>query len=440
MDPASYIADRFTSVESAALSSPSTRSGDAAAKAVQDRINDAFDTLFGPERVTAIDDATQKLMSYPAGQLDWIGGFSRNSRGKILLETYLTPVLRCYSGYRHSWSRIPICESIARTRSPAILHAAPLSVLARVQTGGVYLLRKALADLPGVNDAKIHNAQPSAEYTAQNLVFDIHDDRCDAGPYRDVRRQHPEIAALITTWKPACPDTVGFFIAQYERTTIIIPTVEILRQCYFPNRTALEMFLMATETTPYLNRLVAFNGFGYVEACNNDVRCYPIRARANIERAEREISQLLPRAAAYHRRHGDLLPILIRPPFAGRVRLSGAALEANSMNGNRLLFFPFGVTFGPAIAAPPKRSSHTTMQFAPRLGVYGVSLPEVEAELRWHGAETWFGAHDVRLFPRMRDAVVRGIEDHTYASSPKNLFQHNDFGSYREWLLRHGRV
>lgn len=403
----------------------------------------ALDEFFAPERVTNVDEATQKIMSHPAGQLDWIGGFARNAHGKLLIEAYLTPVLRCYIPYRHSWAKIPICESIVRTRSPAILHPVPVKILGRISCGGIYLLRKALADLPGIQDAKIYDDHDPPEFTSYNLVFDIQDERCYAAPYRDIKHKFPQLAKLIETWKSPCPDSVSFFIARDGKTTVVIPTIEILRSCYLPNRTALEDFLTSPDRRTFLStsRYVGFNGFRYVDGLNEDVVCYPARAERNIERAEREITQLLPRASAYNQRHGTLLPILIGPPFAGRVRLSGSAVSTDSQGGNKLIFFPHGVGFGPINGVRNRgRRPRSVMAFAPDLEKYAVELTDVPARVEWYHADTWTAAHDVRLFRRMTDAVVRGIENHTYSGPVEELFTDNDFGHYREWLLRHNYV
>lgn len=316
-------------------------------------------------------------------------------------------------------------------------------LLGRIHSGGIYLLRKALAELPGIRDAKIYSHRDSPEFTSHNFVFELQDERCSAGPYRDIKQTFPQIAQLIESWKSPCPDSVSFFIAHHGDKTIIIPTIEILRSCYFPNRTALEDFLTSPDARSFLSasKYVGFNGFRYIYGLDEDVVCYPARAERNIARAEREITQLLPRAAAYNQRHGTLLPILIGPPFAGRVRLSGSAVTTKCENGTSLLFFPYGIGFGPINGVRSKgRRPRSVMPFAPDLDKYGVELTEVRSRLEWYHADTWTASHDVRLFRRMTDAVVRGIETHTYSGPVEELFADNDFGHYREWLLRHNYV
>lgn len=103
------------------------------------------------------------------------------------------------------------------------------------------------------------------------------------------------------------------------------------------------------------------------------------------------------------------------------------------------MFFPHGVHFGPTKGAQ-RTPARDTMAFAPTLDRYGVSLDEIRASLEWYHPEPWFAAHDVRLFPGMTRAVVDGIAFGSYIGPPEHIFADDNFGRYREWLLRSGRV
>jgi hypothetical protein len=65
---------------------------------------------------------------------------------------------------------------------------------------------------------------------------------------------------------------------------------------------------------------------------------YPFRLEAGKERALWELGQLLPRACIYSRSKCGALPILIRPPFTGRVSISGQGLTKHRSGREYTLF------------------------------------------------------------------------------------------------------
>lgn len=394
------------------------------------------DWVFPPVPVTEIDASTQRVMSFPVGQLDWIAGFDVRPGGKIRVGAYLTPALRCFGSVRYEWSRMPVCEAIVRTGGPTHVHAIPLRILERLRPGGHYFLRRSLADVTGTTHRTtlLGNAP---EMRSQDRVLELADERSTVLTFRHIKKLHPQIAGLIERWAP-CPDPVAFYIASHEETTIIIPTAEILRSHYFPRGDMLERFLTATDQGPFVGRFAAFDGFKYISPHSDEEHfCYPVRAQRNIARAEHEIWQLMPRAVAYYRRYGDALPLLIRPPFVGKVRVEGSAL-IESIDGSEHLFFPAGCSFAPP--AKVRRSSYIEKAFAPHIDRYSVSLSALRCGIGWRAASLEGEACNIWHFPRMTKAIVNARVSGALKVSSAGLLHGDNFSRIREWILQTDRV
>lgn len=392
-----------------------------------------------PAAICKPDIANQKILNTPVGQMDWIGAFSLNDR-KLRVEIHLTPVVHCYDAYRNSLGAYPPCLAVGRTKSPTVVYAAPVRVLPRMRYNHTYLLARSLADLPGVSgQTKLHGLT-RPPLTSVELAFTLRDGASFVAPFRDIKRKFPKLTNIIESWSPPCPPSVSFYIARDNCTTVIVPTAEILRECYMPDRMQLEAFLTATEERSFLGNFIGFDGFRYVKASGDPIRFWPMRAKRNVRRAEYEMSQLMPRAVAYYQRYGKILPILVRPPFEGPVQITGRAVIESSRERN-VIFFPLGTHFGPHFPRKDRRaSSHLTMPFAPFLRWDGIELAEICAWTPTYERDLQSEAHDVHLFPRMAAAVIQGIECGSYSHPVEQLFHRNDFGGFRQWLLRKNRV
>jgi hypothetical protein len=316
------------------------------------------------------------------------------------------------------------------------VHPIPFRTLQRLRPRGFYLLRKSLADVPGLTNT-IAALDQARETASQERIVELADERSTVLTFRHLKQRHGEIAELIERWAP-CPDSVAFYIAWDQSVTIIIPTVEILRNHYFPGGDTLEHFLTATERGPFVGHFAAFDGFKYISP-NSDQKqvCYPVRAQRNLPRAEHEIRQLMPRAVAYHRRYGDGLPILIRPPFVGKVRVEGNALT-QSVESIDLVFFPFGCSFAPPVT--PRQSTYIEKAFAPNIGRRSASLEALRCGVKWWSSSFKVEACDIRIFPRMARAIANAHAMGRLKLPPRSLLHDDNFDCLREWILRTNRI
>lgn len=273
-------------------------------------------------RIVPLDAVNQ-----PVGQLDWIGGFS--SRGCNELEAYMTPAVRCIA--RTPATRDLYSTAIARTKDASVVRTFRLKSIADVTLGGIHFLAKSPFPISIPEETAVHDDRSSWE---ARCLLHINDEESLCLPFSELSRRKPDIAAMIASWNP-CPPSVSFFVTESQGLTAIIPTTAILQACYMPAKLADHL----TNTHPRDHfadgRQVAFNGFSFGRLKSAH---YPKRCTENFLRAEREISQILPRAVAYFKSHGDCLPLLLRPPFLGKAIVSGRCAFLREKNLSYILF------------------------------------------------------------------------------------------------------
>ncbi len=122
------------------------------------------------------------------------------------------------------------------------------------------------------------------------------------------------------------PQHVAVYVVEDSGQIVIMPCGAILQSCYMPTAAYLSAWLEGPASSFACDKVI-YNGFGFFNYDqSSSLRVYPIRAARDREFAEREISQLLPRALTYASREGGEMPFIIRPPFRGRVRVRGKAV------------------------------------------------------------------------------------------------------------------
>jgi len=200
--------------------------------------------------------------------------------------------------------------------------------------------------------------------------------------FAELRSHDRDLAALIESHAD-CPDTAAFFVARDGARSIAIPTGLILRAFYTPTGSYLAAYLEAPERPRnYASPDVFFTGFKYTS--NLQERIYPFRVARFIARAEHEISQLLPRAAAHYQTTGTT-PILIRPPFLGAVQLNGRGIEKKTRSRDLAVILSDLTALTPLasklanLAHERKHRSTRADSFAPQFGRDFVYLPLIDA-------------------------------------------------------------
>jgi hypothetical protein len=290
----------------------------------------------------------------PLGQIDYIGGFA--SRNGLELEAYMTPVIRCLESGGNGKCR---CVSVMRLGSTSVRRRFKLKHLWSATMSG-------LNELQGSSRQYRARGPVVREQGSDDLAFvqiDIRDDRSACLPFEDIRKQRPELIQLIDDWCP-CPDSVSFFIIDDDYTTIVLPTASILTACYHPQLLGTHLNGGPKET--FSSSDCAFDGFSFGP---RRYSTFPFRAARNLERAEHEVSQIIPRALAYYQLHGTFAPLLVRTPFVGRTDIRGRA-TAREIVGRTLLLFTAEVEFYTAVGGAVSSASlisRNDLQFAPHL-------------------------------------------------------------------------
>lgn len=273
-------------------------------------------------RIAPLDTADE-----PIGQLDWIGGFS--SRGCTELDAYMTPAVRCVE--RGSGTRGLYCSAIARTKHASVARTFRLKSVADVNLGGIHFLAKSPFPIAIPARTTVHDDRNNLE---ARCLLDLSDETSMCLPFSELSRRKPDVATMIASWS-TCPPSVSFYVIESPGLTAIIPTAAILQACYMPAKLA--DHLTSTHPPGHFadGRHIAFNGFSFGRASDG---YFPRRCTENFLRAEREVKQILPRAVAYFKRYGDCLPLLVRPPFLGKVIVSGRNACLREENRSYLLF------------------------------------------------------------------------------------------------------
>jgi hypothetical protein len=260
-------------------------------------------------------------------QLDWISGFEISDSCGLQLQASITPCLRCIEQDGQG--------AVKRTIG-SVTTAVNLGSLARLVPGTQYWLASGLNQIGILGQGQLID-QRHEQLVERDTFFD--DDSSFVCTMTDLRSKRPALAGVISefAW---CPDSTAFFVSEHGYETTIIPTGEILRACYMPSIEHLVEFIedgwdgvYETNRTSSRHSDVHFTGFAF--ECSPR-KSYPYRVARNRSRAELEIRQLLPRAAVYGRSHPGSLPILIRPPFIGRVVIRGKAIVSRGVVYERL--------------------------------------------------------------------------------------------------------
>lgn len=280
-------------------------------------------------------------------------------------------------------------------------HECDIRLLERLAMGSHFWLRRAYRDLGGAHSGNLlgrHSKLLNAE-----IPIEINDSSSTVVTLRQLAQTDRAIADEIQSHAP-CNDSTGFFIASDTENTVVIPTSEILRACYMPSGAYLADYLMpydrSSSSTKYAHGTVAFNGYGYFD---RPAKLFPVKIARYHERAQHEISQLLPRACAHSRLFSNEKPILIRPPFTGRVIIGGRALMARSPERGKITIFVSPVSFVPPCSLSPAEriTRHFVLPFAPRVVGQEVFLSEIGASAR----SSLRKRNDAATFPRQMAAL-----------------------------------
>lgn len=349
-------------------------------------------------RLTPLDTTDESL-----AQLDWIGAFS--AQKCIEVETHLMPVIRCLE-FQNGNRR---CVNVARSRCEHLVRRLTLTKLRDVTLSGLHGLVGATGPYGAPDDPRVAAMRPHVQ--PYNSRIFISDDNSEAVPFANLKRSDAALADFVSGFSQ-CPDTVSFFIVREEATTHIFQTGSILQACYLP--AALDTHLHTAEPEAGLNnKLTMFDGFRYTPLAK---RHFPFRAARNLARAQHEVNQILPRAAAYFRRNRTFLPLLVRPPFVGNANVRGLTFVYDR-DCRRTVLFPAAIDFYSAVEdrvfktiAERRRS----LEYAPRLylssglsNAGGLSLrPWSEPPFREPDAES---AHDTRFFRHVEREVAMRI-------------------------------
>lgn len=270
-----------------------------------------------------------------------------------------------------------------------------------------------------------HRARPTA------IVSDIQVD--DAGstalPSSDLEKLRPEIAAVIAT-RGQCPPSVSYYLQDNWDTTYAIPTASILQACYAPS--ALASHLADPRKAPsFASDTNVFDGYSY----GQPGLCYPMRSLRFIDRAEHEVSQILPRAATYYRIHRTFSPLLLRPPFTGKVTVAGSAVT-KELDGRRVVVFTSSVCFysKSAEALRHARYSRHKPHFARQL--YRVTaLADAGRGASYHGLQYSYDEFcDTHLFGRISRAVLESMRRGELREGPDVTYDVDELMRYQNWV------
>lgn len=301
-------------------------------------------------------------------QLDWVSGFTVD-RGRVELEVVLTPVLRCFDGDRDDGQ----CSAAVRMHISPIRRAAPLIAAQRCAIGNLLYNDLKCSEVARLDRGQMHDPRPM---THEWQIVDIQDHNSDVVTFGSLDPESP-LSQLITERAP-CPPHTAFFLIHESNLTIAIPTSEVLIESYVPMATLFSDFIAgARQAGDFLRDGVEFDGFAFAR---QPYKLYPFRALRNVRRGIFELEQLLPRACAYFRRNGAM-PIMIRPPFTGRVAVGGSALKRRSGSHEYVLFVGSVKYETPYefLSRDRERPLLDCMRFAPVLFEDSVQLDELGA-------------------------------------------------------------
>jgi hypothetical protein len=168
--------------------------------------------------------------------------------------------------------------------------------------------------------------------TRITTTFDDHDSHILT--FAQLSKTMPNAAALVGRWAPCQPD-IAFFVARSERRTVVIPTSEVLRVSYVLTRRVFNALIRGSLEGLFEIGYIGFTGSRFAL---RDRQLAPSMICEAFERGKRELQQLMPRACVYWSHHARALPILIRPPFSGRVDIVGRAISTRCSADDYILF------------------------------------------------------------------------------------------------------
>lgn len=301
-------------------------------------------------------------------QVDWVSGFTLDGE-QLKIELALTPVLRCFDGD----SDYGECSAAVRIRVSPVRRVAPLISVQRCAIGNLLYDDPKCTQVARSDQGAMHDLRP---ITRERRLVDVQDYNTDVVTFGTLDRQSP-LAEMISERAP-CHAHMALFLIHEKNVTIAIPTSEVLLASYVPTATLFSDFIAGTRTSiEFLANGMEFDGFQFVRQPH---RCYPFRALRNVKRALFELDQLLPRACAYGRRHGAM-PIIIRPPFTGRVAIGGPTLKRRNGDHEYILFVG-RISYTTAHEFLSRDRQHSfvrDLRFAPVLYEESVTLDELGA-------------------------------------------------------------
>ena len=301
-------------------------------------------------------------------QLDWVSGFTVD-RGCVELEVVLTPVLRCFDGGRDDG----LCSAAVRMHIPPIRRAAPLSAAQRCAIGNLLYDDRKCSQVALLDRGEMRDPRPT---TYEWRLVDLQDHNSGVVTFGSLAPESP-LSTLITE-RAQCPPHTAFFLIHEANATIAIPTSEVLMASYVPTAKLFSDFIAgACRATDFMNDPIGFDGFAFA---GQPRKLYPFRALRNVKRGFLELEQLLPRACAYWRRHGTM-PIIIRPPFIGRVAIGGYAITRRT-GAHEYVVFVEGIRYMTAyefLSRERDRPLLQSVRFAPVLFEDSVRLDELGA-------------------------------------------------------------
>jgi hypothetical protein len=367
--------------------------------------------------------------SHCVGLLDWVGGFVGGPR--LQIEAFLTSVAQCRRTLPILGPASPVSEMMTLSDQVQEQRSCDFSYLRQLQLGTCYDVDDKITRRSDPMPSDHLERQPSQRYKCR---FKFTDETSKVLSFREVCTLYPHVAHVIERHAP-CPPSVTFFIAWDEDTTIAIPCASILEHCYDVGSNRLAQFLMSPQREQFAREDVAFDGFRYIRTSPfRSERIYWARAQRYLRRAEHELAQLLPRAAAYHRRCGGFLPILIRPPFCGSVSIAGKAIT-DSDGKRTVAVITSDLSFGPACDTQPVRGFSTRLSFAPYVSRYGVTLPAAGISIYWKGSID-DDVFEPRYFAPISKMVLEGLQCGLVRIEKEEPLTFGDLVTLQEWCLR----
>lgn len=372
--------------------------------------------IFDPSRL----DTTDKALC----AIDWIGGFANTDR--LQLEVFVTPILRCLG--RTPYTEATYCAAIAPLPRSQKVRNFGLGEVERLGPGCIVPLIKG-RQLYELRQYTAIVEQRELTPVEMELVFQ--DAASSAMPYGDIAQLRPKVAQAIALLGP-CPESVSFYILDSGDTTIAVPTASILQACFAPPHLA--KHLTSARSSPFATGDVIFDGFRFTRS---PAESYPIRAEKHIDRAEFEVSQILPRAAAYHKKHGRLLPLLVCPPFTGRATISGAGAVLREGKKTIVAFCGaiwFSSRGATRLKAAIQSSQFATKAFAPNL-FRTLSIPNLTREYARSKYFEFDEYCDIHWFSYASKAVQDALQHGAMHDGPDVTYDVDEVIRFRNWCI-----